>query len=59
YLKAHAQEMAEEVLWAHVRTYVNAFSLDLGEEGEEAVRRLLAEAEARGLLPPSPLPLVL
>ncbi|AEV15556.1 MAG: 1,4-dihydroxy-6-naphthoate synthase [Thermus sp.] len=59
YLKAHAQEMAEEVLWAHVRTYVNAFSLDLGEEGEEAVRRLLAEAEARGLLPPSAAPLFL
>lgn len=59
YLKAHAQEISEEVIWAHVRTYVNAFSLEVGEEGERAVRRLFAEAEARGLLPPSAAPLFL
>ncbi|SDE39358.1 1,4-dihydroxy-6-naphthoate synthase [Thermus arciformis] len=59
YLKAHAQELSEEVIWAHVRTYVNAFSLDVREEGEKAVARLFAEAEARGLLPPSPEPLFL
>ncbi|GGN04147.1 1,4-dihydroxy-6-naphtoate synthase [Thermus composti] len=57
YLKAHAQELAEEVIWAHVRTYVNAYSLDVGEEGAEAVARLFALAEARGLLPPSEAPL--
>ncbi|KGQ20881.1 menaquinone biosynthesis family protein [Thermus filiformis] len=56
YLKAHAQELSEEVIWAHVRTYVNAFSLDVGEEGERAVRRLFQEAEARGVVPPSSLP---
>ncbi|GAB5603352.1 1,4-dihydroxy-6-naphthoate synthase [Thermus sp. FJN-A] len=59
YLKAHAQELSEEVIWAHVRTYVNAFSLDVGEEGEEAVRRLFALAEAEGLLPPFQGPLFL
>jgi|GEM_PF-2761803 len=59
YLKAHAQELSEEVIWAHVRTYVNAYSLDVGEEGERAVERLFAEAEARGLIPPSPWPLFL
>lgn len=56
YLKAHAQELSEEVIWAHVKTYVNAFSLDLGEEGERAVERLFQEAEKWGLLPPSSLP---
>ncbi|WP_018460728.1 menaquinone biosynthesis family protein [Thermus oshimai] len=56
YLKAHAQELSEEVIWAHVHTYVNPFSLDVGAEGEEAVRRFFQEAEARGLLPPSPHP---
>lgn len=59
YLKAHAQELSEEVIWAHVRTYVNAFSLDVGAEGEKAVERLFAEAERRGLLPPSSQPLFL
>lgn len=56
YLKAHAQELSEEVIWAHVDTYVNPFSLDVGREGEEAVRRFFQEAEARGLLPSSPHP---
>ncbi len=59
YLKAHAQELSEEVIWAHVRTYVNAYSLDVGEEGQRAVERLFAEAEARGLLPSSSAPLFL
>ncbi|TBH20871.1 menaquinone biosynthesis family protein [Thermus thermamylovorans] len=59
YLRAHAQELSEEVIWAHVRTYVNAFSLDVGEEGERAVAKLFALAEARGLLPPSQAPLFL
>ncbi|WP_114312961.1 menaquinone biosynthesis family protein [Thermus caldifontis] len=59
YLKAHAQELSEEVIWAHVRTYVNEFSREVGEEGEKAVERLFAEAEARGLLPASKAPLFL
>ncbi|MGC8903577.1 1,4-dihydroxy-6-naphthoate synthase [Thermus sp.] len=59
YMKAHAKELSEEVIWAHVRTYVNGFSLDVGEEGERAVARLFAEAEARGLVPPSAAPLFL
>jgi predicted solute-binding protein len=33
---------------------VNDFSLDLGEEGLAAVRRLFGEAEARGIFPRSP-----
>ncbi|WP_243093667.1 menaquinone biosynthesis family protein [Thermus thalpophilus] len=57
YLKAHAQELSEEVIWAHVRTYVNPFSLDVGEEGEKAVEKLFALAEAKGLMPASSLPL--
>ena len=57
YMRAHAQELSDEVIWAHVHTYVNAFSLDVGEEGERAVARLFAEAEARGLAAPSPRPL--
>ncbi len=42
---------------AHIDLYVNDFSLDLGDEGVRAVETLLARAEARGLIPPSELPL--
>ena len=39
--RAHAQAMAEDVLRSHIDLYVNDFSLDLGSEGEEAVRYFL------------------
>ncbi|MCM2357225.1 MAG: 1,4-dihydroxy-6-naphthoate synthase [Geobacteraceae bacterium] len=53
YIRAHSQEMSDEVCAAHVGLYVNDFSLDLGAEGEAAVTTLLARAEAAGLVPPS------
>ncbi len=52
YLKAHAQELRDEVIWAHVETYVNAFSEDLGEEGVRAARALFSRMEAAGLAAP-------
>lgn len=51
YIKQHAQELEDEVVWAHIHTYVNDFSLDVGEEGEKAVQELFARGEAAGLLP--------
>ena len=42
----------------HIDLYVNDFSLDLGQEGLAAVRRLFAEAEARGVFPHSDKPLL-
>jgi 1,4-dihydroxy-6-naphthoate synthase len=39
--RAHAQSMAEDVLRSHIDLYVNDFSLDLGPEGDEAVRFFL------------------
>ncbi|RIH85318.1 menaquinone biosynthesis family protein [Calidithermus roseus] len=56
YIKQHALEMEDEVIWAHIRTYVNEFSLDVGEEGERAVNELFKRAEERGLLPRQPQP---
>lgn len=44
YVEEHAQEMEPEVIRQHISLYVNAFSLDLGAEGEEAVRQLLAHS---------------
>jgi len=51
YIRAHSQEMSDEVCAAHINLYVNSFSLDLGDEGEAAVIDLLARAEAAGLVP--------
>jgi 1,4-dihydroxy-6-naphthoate synthase len=53
YIRAHAQEMADEVCAAHIDLYVNDFSLDLGDAGRTAVRVLLARAESAGLIPPA------
>jgi 1,4-dihydroxy-6-naphthoate synthase len=55
YVAAHAQELSPAVRRAHIALYVNAYSLDVGPDGEAAVGRLLAEAAAIGLVPPLPL----
>jgi 1,4-dihydroxy-6-naphthoate synthase len=57
YVRQHSQEMDEAVMLQHIGLYVNDFSLDLGDEGTAAVRRLMGEAEARGVFPPSDRPL--
>lgn len=44
YVRAHAQEMSEEVMKKHIALYVNAFSVDLGEQGKQAVELLFAKA---------------
>lgn len=59
YIKAHAQELDDGVMDSHIALYVNDFSLDMGEEGERAVRALFGMAEKRGVIPASGLPLFL
>jgi 1,4-dihydroxy-6-naphthoate synthase len=58
YCKQHSQEMDETVMKNHIDLYVNDFSLDLGQEGLAAVRRLFDEAEASGIVPRSDKPLL-
>jgi 1,4-dihydroxy-6-naphthoate synthase len=58
YCKQHSQEMDEVVMQKHIDLYVNDLSLDLGDEGIAAVRRLFTEAENRGIFPASGLPLL-
>ena len=58
YCKQHGQEMDENVMKNHIDLYVNDFSLDLGQEGLGAVRRLFDEAEASGIVPRSGRPLL-
>jgi 1,4-dihydroxy-6-naphthoate synthase len=40
YVNTHAQEMDPEVIKAHIHTYVNAYSLDIGYQGLEAIQAL-------------------
>ncbi len=42
FIATYAQELSEEVTQAHIATYVNEFSYDLGEQGCAALRQLLA-----------------
>ena len=58
YCGMHSQEMDPTVMQSHIDLYVNDFSLDLGQEGLAAVRRLFQEAEERGIFPPSDKPLL-
>jgi 1,4-dihydroxy-6-naphthoate synthase len=57
YIRTHAQELSEEVTAKHIGLYVNDFSLDLGPEGEHAVRYLLQRAEVQGIIPTCDKPL--
>jgi 1,4-dihydroxy-6-naphthoate synthase len=41
YIVHHAQEMEEEVMRKHIDLYVNDYSISLGNEGRNAVERLL------------------
>jgi 1,4-dihydroxy-6-naphthoate synthase len=40
YVKAHAQEMEDDVIDKHIALFVNDFSLSLGAEGRRAVELL-------------------
>lgn len=44
YVREHAQEMQDEVIDRHIRTFVTDYSLDVGAEGEGAIMALLEEA---------------
>lgn len=53
YIRAHSQEMSEDVCAAHIGLYVNQFSIDLAREGEAAVSALINRAESAGIIPHS------
>lgn len=50
FIRGYAQETDDAVLDGHIDLYVNAFTRNLGSEGESAVAELFARAEAEGLL---------
>ncbi len=40
YVRHHSQSMSEDVMRQHIDLYVNNYSLDLGDEGKDAIRIL-------------------
>lgn len=52
FVREHAQEMSEEVMYQHIDLYVNGYSVDLGAEGRRAVELLFDKARALGVIPP-------
>jgi 1,4-dihydroxy-6-naphthoate synthase len=57
FVRAHAQEMSEDVMRQHIDLYVNQYSVDLGSEGRRAVEVLFGRALATGLIPLREVPL--
>jgi 1,4-dihydroxy-6-naphthoate synthase len=50
YVKQYAQELSDEVVREHIHTYVNDFTLDLGNEGRAAIEQLQIRAKAAGVI---------
>lgn len=50
FVKQYAQEMEDEVMRQHIDLYVNNFTLELGSEGEQAIKTLYEEAIQKGLI---------
>ena len=57
-MRAHAQELDDDVLKEHVRLYVNHHTTDLGPVGADALRALYDHAQAASLLPAQSAPLI-
>lgn len=51
FIRAHAQEMSNEVMYKHIELYVNKYTIDLGAEGRKAVQMLFDKAVQAGMIP--------
>jgi len=51
FIRTHAQEMSEEVMYKHIELYVNEYSKELGSEGRKAIAYLFDNALALKLIP--------
>lgn len=57
YIKEHSQELDDSVIAEHINLYVNDYSIDIGDEGIRAVRKLLDMAEEKGIIKKSSVPI--
>jgi len=51
YIRTNAQELNDDVIQQHINLYVNDYSVDLGEEGKDAILFLLQKGAETGLMP--------
>src|SRR3954469_4718859 len=51
FVREHAQEMNETVMYQHIDLYMNHYSIDLGPEGRRAIDMLFSRAAETGLIP--------
>lgn len=50
YVAAHAQEMSPEIQYKHIKTYVNDYSVSLGQRGRAAVQGMFEMAVRKGII---------
>ena len=51
FIRSHAQEMSEEVMYKHIELYVNKYTVDLGIEGKKAIKLLFDTARENNIIP--------
>jgi len=51
FIKQYAQEMDEKVMFRHIKLYVNEYSLNLGENGKKAIKKLYDTAFELKVIP--------
>src|SRR3984885_8658630 len=51
FIRSHAQEMSEEVMYKHIDLYVNKYSVELGEEGRKAIKLMFDTALEKKIIP--------
>lgn len=54
FIKAHAQELEEEVIYQHIHLYVNNYTRELGTKGQQAIRYLFHKALETGVIKTPP-----
>jgi 1,4-dihydroxy-6-naphthoate synthase len=52
FIRSHAQEMSEEVMYKHIALYVNKYSVELGEEGRKAIKLMFDTATQKHIIQP-------
>lgn len=50
FVKKYAQELEDKVIKKHIDLYVNQFTVDLGDEGKDAIKKLYKEATREGII---------
>ena len=53
FIQEHAQEMDAEVQQKHIDLYVNEFSINLGKQGQAAIKHLFDYARSKNIIPNS------